>query len=287
LRVEFIKNIAVVGAGTMGQGIAQVCAQAGYSVMLYDTQPELTRTAIGNIRKNFDAGVGQGRLTVKQKDDALNLIQAVGDFRQLQVELAIEAVIERLDVKQKIVSELEKLNAKDCILVSNTSSFPITLIASGLKHKDRFAGLHFFNPAHTVELVEIVRGASTSQRTIDALKSFAVSVSKPSVITNDSPGFIVNRVSIPFYLESLKMVEDGVADFKTIDSLCRSTGFQTGPFESMDQQGIDTNLAVTSSMYNAFNHDPKFRPSRLQQKKVDAGHSGKKNGRGFYEYTAQ
>jgi 3-hydroxybutyryl-CoA dehydrogenase len=287
LRVDFIKNIAIVGAGTMGQGIAQVCAQAGYSVMLYDTQPELTRTAIGNIRKNFDAGVAQGRLTGKQKDDALNLIQAVGDFRQLQVELAIEAVIERLDVKQKIASELEKLNAKDCILVSNTSSCPITLIASGLKHKDRFAGLHFFNPAHIVELVEIVRGASTSEHTIEALKSFAISISKPSVITNDSPGFIVNRVSIPFYLESLKMVEDGVADFKTIDALCRSTGFQAGPFEFMDQQGIDTNLAVTSSMYNAFNHDPKFRPSRIQQKKVDAGHSGKKNGRGFYEYSGQ
>ena len=114
-----------------------------------------------------------------------------------------------------------------------------------------------------------------------------MSISKESVVTNDSPGFIVNRVSIPFYLESLKMVEDGVSDFKTIDSLCRSTGFQVGPFESMDQQGIDANLAVTSSMYHAFCHEPKFRPSRIQQKKVDAGHSGKKNGRGFYEYSEQ
>ena len=269
----------------MGQGIAQVSALAGYVVMLYDTQPELTRTAIANIRKNLEAIVEQGKLTGKQRDDALNNIQAVGDFRQLQVELAVEAVIERLDVKQKIVCELEKLNAKDCILVSNTSSIPITLIASGLKHKDRFAGLHFFNPAQTVDLVEIVRGASTSQLTIDVLRSFAMSIAKHSVVTNDSPGFIVNRVSIPFYLESLKMVEDGVSDFKTIDSLCRSTGFQSGPFEGMDRQGIDTNLAVTSSLYHAFNHEPKFRPSRIQQKKVDAGHSGKKNGRGFYEYS--
>jgi 3-hydroxybutyryl-CoA dehydrogenase len=285
LKVEFIKNIAVVGAGTMGQGIAQVSALAGYAVMLYDTQPELTRTAIATIRKSLEAIVEQGKLTGKQKDDALNNIQAVGDFRQLQVELAVEAVIERLDVKQKIVCELEKLNAKDCILVSNTSSIPITLIASGLKHKDRFAGLHFFNPAQTVDVVEIVRGASTSQLTIDVLKSFAMSIAKHSVVTNDSPGFIVNRVSIPFYLESLKMVEDGVSDFKTIDSLCRSTGFQAGPFEGMDRQGIDTNLAVTSSLYHAFNQEPKFRPSRIQQKKVDAGYSGKKNGRGFYEYS--
>jgi len=269
----------------MGQGIAQVSALAGYAVMLYDTQPELTRTAIATIRKSLEALVEQGKLTGKQKDDALNNIQAVGDFRQLQVELAVEAVIERIDVKQKIVCELEKLNAKDCILVSNTSSIPITLIASGLKHKDRFAGLHFFNPAQTVDLVEIIRGASTSELTIDVLRSFAMSIAKHSVVTNDSPGFIVNRVSIPFYLESLKMVEDGVSDFKTIDSLCRSTGFQAGPFEGMDRQGIDTNLAVTSSLYHAFNHEPKFRPSRIQQKKVDAGHSGKKNGKGFYEYS--
>ena len=271
----------------MGQGIAQVCAQAGYGVMLYDTQPDITRTAIANIRKSFETTVHQGKLTGNEKDYALNLIQAVGDFRQLQVELAIEAVVERLDVKQKIVGELEKLNAKDCVLVSNTSSFPITLIASGLKHKDRFAGLHFFNPAPAMNLVEIVKGASTSQQTIDILKSFAESISKPSVITNDSPGFIVNRVSMLFYLESLKLVEDNVADFKTIDSLCRSTGFPAGPFESMDFQGIDANLAVTTSMYQAFYHDPKFRPSRIQQKKVDAGHSGKKNGKGFYEYSGQ
>jgi 3-hydroxybutyryl-CoA dehydrogenase len=287
LKVDSIKNIAIVGAGTMGQGIAQICAQAGYAVMLYDTQPEITKIAIANIRKNYEAAVEQGKLTAKEKDEALNFIQAVGDFRQLQVELAIEAVIERLDVKQKIIGELEKLNAKDCILVSNTSSFPITLIASGLKHKERFAGLHFFNPAHTVSMVEIIRGASTNQRTIDVLKSFATSISKPSVIANDSPGFIVNRISIAFYLESLRMVEDGISDFKTIDSLSRSTGFTAGPFESMDQQGIDSNLAVTSSMYQAFYHDPKFRPSRIQQKKVDAGHNGKKNGRGFYEYSEQ
>jgi 3-hydroxybutyryl-CoA dehydrogenase len=285
LKVDSIKSIAVVGAGTMGQGIAQVCAQAGYAVMLYDTQPEITRTAIATIRKNYESGVEQGTLTAEQKDEAIHLIEAVGDFRQLQVELAIEAVIERLDVKQKIIGELEKLNAKDCILVSNTSSFPITLIASGLKHKERFAGLHFFNPAHTVNMVEIVKGAATSQKTVDILKSFAASISKPSVIANDSPGFIVNRISIPFYLESLKMVEDGISDFKTIDTLCRSTGFPLGPFESMDHQGIDTNLSVTASMYQAFYHDPKFRPSRIQQKKVDAGHSGKKNGRGFYEYS--
>ena len=287
MRVESIKNIAIVGAGTMGQGIAQVCAQAGYNVMLYDTQPEITRAAIANIRKNLEAGVEQDRLTSNQKDDTINLIEAVGDFRQLQVELAIESVVEKLEVKQKIVGELEKLNAKDCILVSNTSSLPITLIASGLKHKDRFAGMHFFNPPHSVPLVEIVRGAASDQRTIDVLKTFADSISKSAVIVDDAPGFIVNRISRLFYLESLKLVEDGVTDFKTVDVLCKTTGFQSGPFESMDAQGIDANLAVTTSMYQAFYHDAKFRPSRIQQKKVDAGHNGKKSGKGFYEYFGQ
>jgi 3-hydroxybutyryl-CoA dehydrogenase len=285
MRVESIKKIAVVGAGTMGQGIAQVCAQAGYEVMLYDTQPEITRTAIGAIRKNLESAVDHGKLSNVEKENAVGRLEAVGDFRQLQVELAIEAVIEKLEIKQKIVSELEKLNAKDCILASNTSSFPITLIGSGLKHKGRFAGLHFFNPPPQIQVVEIVRGASTDQHTIDILKSFANSISKSSVVVNDSPGFIVNRISRMFYLESLKLVEDGVADFKSVDSLCKTTGFVQGPFESMDHQGIDSNLAVTASMYEAFYHDPKYRPSRIQQIKVDAGHNGKKSGRGFYEYV--
>lgn len=287
MKVESIKNIAIVGAGIMGQGIAQVCALAGYPVMLYDTQPDLIKTAIANIRKNLEGSVDKGELEPNQKDEFLNLIKAVGDFRQLQVDLAIEAVIEKLEVKQKIVSELEKLNAKDCIIVSNTSSLPITLIASVLKHRERFAGLHFFNPAPAVKLVEIIKGASTAQHTVDVLRFFADSILKPSVISNDSPGFIVNRVARLFYLESLKIVEDGVTDFKTIDDLCKVTGFKIGPFESMDLTGIDTHFAVTTSMYRAFYHDPKFRPSRIQQQKVDAGHYGRKSGKGFYEYPDQ
>jgi 3-hydroxybutyryl-CoA dehydrogenase len=287
MRVESIKKIAVVGAGTMGQGIAQACAQAGYAVMLYDTQPDITRAAIASIRKNLEASVDQGKLNAAQKEDTINLIEAVGDFRQLQVELAIESVVEKLDVKQKILGELEKLNAQDCILASISSSFPMTLVASGLKHKGRFAGLHFFNPPQNVPLVEIVKGASSDQRTIDILKSFVASISKSSVIVADSPGFIVNRVSRLFYLESLKLVEDGVTDLETVDTLCKTTGFHQGPFESMDDQGIDANFAVTMAMYHAFYHDAKFRPSRMQQKKVDAGHNGRKSGKGFYEYFSQ
>jgi 3-hydroxybutyryl-CoA dehydrogenase len=286
MTVDSIKNIAVIGAGTMGQGIAQICALAGYPVMLYDIQADLTRTALASIRKNLDNATEKGKISPTQKDEALARIQAVGDFRQLQVDLAIETVIEKPEVKQKILSELEKLNAKDCLLVSNTSSIPITQLASVLKHKERFAGLHFFNPAPVMKLVEIIRGVATSDHTIKILGLFTESISKTSVMATDSPGFIVNRVARLFYSESLKILEDGVTDFRSIDHLLRSTGFKMGPFQLMDLIGVDTNFAVNTSLYDAFYHDPKFRPSRIQQQKVDAGHHGRKSGKGFYDYTS-
>jgi 3-hydroxybutyryl-CoA dehydrogenase len=287
MMVESIKNVAVIGAGTMGQGIAQVCALAGYPVMLYDTQPEITKIAIGNVRKRMEMAAEKGKLSATLKDEALARIVAVGDFRQLQVDIAIEAVVEKLDVKQKIVAELEKLNAIDCILVSNTSSFPITQIASVMKHKNRFAGLHFFNPAPVMKLVEIIRGAATNDHTIKVLEAFVESLSKIPVMATDSPGFIVNRIARLFYAESLRIVEDGVSDYQTVDRLLKETGFKMGPFQLMDLIGVDTNFAVTTSMYNAFHHEPKFRPSRLQQQKVDAGQHGRKSGKGFYDYPTE
>jgi len=279
-----IRNIAVIGAGTMGQGISQVCALAGYYVMLYDIQADITKTAIAAIRRNMDMAVEKNKITASQKDEALSRIQAVGDFRQLQVDLAIEAVVEKLDVKHKILSELEKINALDCLMVSNTSSFPIMQMASVLKHKGRFAGLHFFNPAPAMKLVEIIRGAATTDHTIEVLNSFVSSISKTAVQAADSPGFIVNRVARLYYSEALKIVEDGVTDFETVDNLLRSIGFKMGPFQLMDLIGVDTNFEVTTSMYNAFYQEPKFRPSLIQQRKVDAGHHGRKSGKGFYEY---
>ena len=285
--LKSIKNIAIVGAGVIGQGIAQECATAGYPVMLYDIQPDLTRSAIAAIRKNLEDAVVKGKIAASAKDEAIARIQAVGDFRQLQVDLAIEAVIEKREVKQKILLELEKINALDCRLVSNTSSFPITQLGSILKHKERCAGLHFFNPAPVMKLVEIVKGGATSDLTIKKLSGFVDSISKTHVIASDSPGFIVNRVARFFYTESLKIVEDGVTDFETVDNLLKSTGFKMGPFQLMDLIGVDTNFAVTTAMYDAFYQDPKFRPSRLQQQKVDAGHHGRKSGKGFYDYPAQ
>jgi 3-hydroxybutyryl-CoA dehydrogenase len=284
MTIDSIKTIAVIGTGTMGQGIAQICAANGFKVLMYDVQSDVILKGINSVRKNLDLLVDKGKISAEQKNITLGNVQSVSDFRQLHADLVIEAVVEKLDVKQKIFAELEKFNANDCIFVSNTSSIQITQIAASLKHSDRFAGLHFFNPAPVMKLVEIIQGASTSAETIALLKEFSQKLSKHAVVVQDSPGFIVNRVARHYYVESLKVLEENVADYKSIDLLLKSIGFKMGPFELMDLIGVDTNLSVTTSMYNAFNQDPKFRPSRIQQQKVDAGHHGRKTGKGFYDY---
>lgn len=282
--INQIKKIAVIGSGTMGQGITQICATAGYQILLYDIQDDLLTKGINAIRNNLETLFQKGKITREEAEESLNRISPVSDFRQLQVDLVIEAVIENLEVKQNIFAEIEKLNDHDCILATNTSSISVTRIGAVLKHPNRFAGLHFFNPAPVMKLVEIVRGAETADFTMDVLKNFSVQLNKQWVLTQDSPGFIVNRVARHFYLEPLRIVEEHVADFETVDTLLRSSGFRMGPFELMDLIGIDVNFSVTQSIYNSFHQESRFRPSRIQQQKVDAGHLGRKSGKGFYEY---
>jgi 3-hydroxybutyryl-CoA dehydrogenase len=281
---DAVNHIAVVGAGTMGQGIAQLCAASGFSVLLYDVQAEIIAHAIQSIEANLNQIVEKKKIEPEEKKQILSRIKPVDDFRQLQVDLVIEAVIEKLDVKQKIFSELEKINGKDCLFTSNTSSIPITQISSALRHKDRVAGLHFFNPAPIMKLVEIIRAGTTSDETVTRLQALVTALGKHAVVAQDSPGFIVNRVARHYYLEALKLLEEGVADIRTIDELMRSVGFKLGPFELMDLIGVDTNLAVTKSVYNEFHQEPKFRPNRIQQQLVDAGYFGRKTGKGFYDY---
>jgi len=192
--------------------------------------------------------------------------------------------VEKLDVKQQLFRVLEN-NSKGSILASNTSSLSITEIAASLKNPERFVGLHFFNPAALMNLVEVVRGTSTDESVMSIMMGFSKSLNKTAVLVKDSPGFIVNRVARHYYVEALKLLEEGVASHEQIDRLLRSAGFKMGPFELMDLIGMDVNFAVTSSVYQAFHQDSKFRPSRIQQQKVMAGHLGKKTGRGFYDYT--
>lgn len=284
MTIDSLKKIAVIGAGTMGQGIAQVCASAGYPVLLYDVQASATDSALKAILRNLQTSVDRGKLTVEQRENTITKISAINNFSQLQVDMVIEAVVEQLDVKKKIFQDLEDINSKECVLTSNTSSISITQIASSLKHPERFAGLHFFNPAPLMKLVEVIRGEATNSSTVDFLKDFSAKTNKVTVVARDSPGFIVNRVARHFYVESLKILEENCADFQGIDQLLKSSGFKMGPFELMDLIGIDINFSVTSSLYNAFHQDPKFRPSRIQQQKVNAALLGRKSGKGFYNY---
>jgi 3-hydroxybutyryl-CoA dehydrogenase len=284
MTVDTIKTIAVIGAGTMGQGIAQVAALGGYKVLLYDITSELIDKGISSINKNLEGAAEKGKVTVDQHNGALKSIHPITNFEQVQADLIIEAVIEKLEVKQQTFAALERINFRESILVTNTSSIPVTQIASALQHADRFAGLHFFNPVPAMKLVEVIKGSATSDDTINLLLEFSRSLSKQPVLVHDSPGFIVNRVARHFYVESLKILEENVADVKSIDLLMKSAGFKMGPFELMDLIGVDVNLSVTTSMFHAFNQESKFRPSCIQQQKVNAGHLGRKSGKGFYEY---
>jgi 3-hydroxybutyryl-CoA dehydrogenase len=279
-----IQKVAVLGAGTMGQGIAQVCATSGYPTQLFDIESSLSQKAISSISINLDKAVSKSKISESERNLILGRLSVANKLEDVEVDLVIEAVVERLDVKQQLFRLLE-INNKGSILASNTSSLSITEIASGLKYPERFVGLHFFNPATLMNLVEVVRGTSTDDSVVSIMMDFSKSLNKTAVVVKDSPGFIVNRVARHYYVEALKLLEEGVAAHEQIDVLLRNAGFKMGPFELMDLIGMDINFAVTSSMYQAFHQDPKFRPSRIQQQKVMAGHLGKKTGRGFYDYT--
>ncbi|WKZ59782.1 MAG: 3-hydroxyacyl-CoA dehydrogenase NAD-binding domain-containing protein [Cyclobacteriaceae bacterium] len=280
-----IQTVGIAGAGTMGQGIAQVCATAGYEVVLYDIAEAQLAHAKNLIQKSLQVAVEKGKLKADESNQVLTRIQFQSDVNQLKADLIIEAALEKLEIKKELFTKLETINSESCILTTNTSSIPVTQIASALKHPQRFAGLHFFNPAPIMKLVEIISGVNTNAETVDTLKTFCEKLGKTAVLAKDSPGFIVNRVARHYYVEALKLLEENVTDIQTIDALLKASGFKMGPFELMDLIGVDTNFSVTTSIYNAFHQEGKFRPSLIQQQKVDAGHHGRKSGKGFYDYT--
>lgn len=284
MKFEDIKTIGIVGAGTMGQGIAQICAQAGYKTILFDINANVLEKAQQTTTLNLDKGIERGKLTLADKEATLANLTFTGNTLDMHCDVIIEAVVERLEVKQSIFKELADINTPETILASNTSSIPITRIAAGIPNPERVVGMHFFNPAHIMKLVEVISGAATSPEIALTIKKLALKLDKTPVMAQDSPGFIVNRVARHYYVEGLKLLEEGVADVETIDKLMQASGFKMGPFQLMDLIGVDTNFSVTTSMFEAFHYDPKFRPSRIQQQKVDAGHHGRKSGKGFYNY---
>lgn len=278
-------RIALIGAGTMGNGIAQVCAAAGYEVTLFDIRTDLVESGITSIRQSLDKLAAKGKLASSDVLATTSRISGETSLENVKAELVIEAVVENITVKRDIFARLEMVNSPESIFVSNTSSLSINEIGNELKHPARFAGLHFFNPAPIMKLVEIVAGKKTAPQTIKLLRQFCMTLGKQAVLANDSPGFIVNRVARPFYAEALTLLEQGVCDERGIDLLIRGVGFRMGPFELMDLIGIDTNLAVTKSIYSALDKPSRFTPSFIQQQKVDNGELGRKTGRGFYEYN--
>ena len=280
-----IKTVAVAGAGTMGQGIALACSLSGYQVILFDVSSDYLQRGLTAIGKQMDELIARNKLTPIQKEEAQNRITSVDKVEEVRADLIIEAIIERVEAKQELFVALEKVNARDVVFASNTSSISITKIAEALMYPGRFVGVHFFNPAHVMKLVEVIEGKKTDRLVMEAMVAFVKSLHKVPVTAKDSPGFIVNRVARHYYLEALKQVEHQAADVSSIDNLLRSAGFKMGPFELMDLIGVDINLAVSTSVYEAFNREIRFKPSVIQQDLVQAGSLGRKTGKGFYDYS--
>ena len=284
MELSDIQKIAVVGAGTMGATIAQLAAQSGCQVTLYDIKAEALEKGKERIHKNLDGALKRNKISEEEKTQVLERIQFSQKFEDLKGDFILEAIIENLEAKRELFQNLSQQNGEETIFATNTSSIPITRIAAEVPNPGRVVGMHFFNPAHIMKLVEVISGVATDSQVAEVIYQFAAKMGKEPVHAQDSPGFIVNRIARHFYVESLKTAEENVADFQAIDKLMESAGFRMGPFELMDLIGVDTNFDVTSTMFEAFHYDPKFRPSRLQERKVDAGHHGKKTGQGFYTY---
>ena len=279
-----IHHIAILGAGVMGRGIAVAAAVAGYQVTLFDINKEVLDKAEAYADKFLSGSVKRGKMTEEQKAETLGKIKITQNVEDMVADVIIEAILEDLGLKQKVLRGIEAQNAEDCIIASNTSTIPITQIAAGLERPENVVGMHFFNPAPIMKLVEVISGEMTAEWVSQVIFELAETMRKKPVHAKDEPGFIVNRVARHFYLEGLKVLEDRVASHEAIDKLMEASGFRMGPFRLMDLIGIETNHEVTKSLYNSFFQDEKFRPSRVQQKKVDAGHYGRKTGRGFYTY---
>ncbi|MEM9919462.1 MAG: 3-hydroxyacyl-CoA dehydrogenase NAD-binding domain-containing protein [Bacteroidota bacterium] len=279
-------TIGVIGSGSMGAGIAQVAATAGHEVQLYDNNPEALERAAKKLQAILNRLVEKGRMddaTAKSIFGRIHLATDLSAFSDCG--LVIEAIIENLDIKKAVFQQLESIVSADCILASNTSSLPIAAIAAACQKSERVLGIHFFNPAPLMKLVEIIPAVQTAAEITTQAKSMIESWGKLAVLAKDTPGFIVNRIARPFYGEALRILEEGIADAATIDWAMKTIGgFRMGPFQLMDYIGNDINYTVTETVFKAFYYDPRYKPAFTQKRMMEAGFLGRKSGRGYYQY---
>lgn len=277
-------TICVCGAGTMGSGIAQIAAQRGFETILFDVNEKVLENAKATVQKNLQYLLDKNKISPKEKEAITNRISFTKNIEDCTAFLIIEAIVEKEEAKISLFNELARYNNEEVIFATNTSSLSVSSIQQKIIFPERVVGMHFFNPAYIMKLVEVVKGTQTNDEVANMVFDICRQMGKKPVMCKDAPGFIVNRVARHYYLESLKIAEEGIASFEEIDTILESTGFKMGPFRLMDLIGMDINLAVTQSMYDAFEKAERFAPSRLQQEKVKNKELGKKTGKGFYNY---
>jgi 3-hydroxybutyryl-CoA dehydrogenase len=279
-----VQTICVCGAGTMGSSIAQAASQHNFSVILYDVSTYMLGKAKAAMQSNLQTLVQKNKISAEDSAAILSRIQFVSDVRYCVADMVIEAIVEKPEVKVALFNQMAEVNPGETIFATNTSSLSVTEIAQKVKHPQRVAGMHFFNPATIMKLVEVVATPLTSKQTIEAIVQTARQMDKTPVLCQDAPGFIVNHVARPYYLEALKLAEQGVTDFHTIDTLLEASGFKMGPFRLMDLIGNDINYAVSCQVYEALGKPDRLQPSPIQKEKVETGQLGRKTGKGYYEY---
>lgn len=282
--MQLIKTIGVCGAGTMGSGIAQVAAQFGFEVVLFDTNEQMLVKSKTSIESSLQKLVEKQKITAAEKDTILNRISFTGSIDNCIADVVIEAIVENKTIKQALFDKLALINSASTIFATNTSSISVATLSEGKNYAARFAGLHFFNPAPVMKLVEVVHSKHTSKEVIDTLVALARQLGKTPVVCADAPGFIVNRVARPYYLEAMYLLEKNMADVESIDAVMEATGFKLGPFKLMDLIGMDINYSVSNIVWEALGQPGRLTPSTIQKNKVEANELGKKTGKGFYEY---